>query len=83
MGGPQNGWFRMENPIKMDDLGHPHLRKPPNLNLSMIGNVTKLLKIEVWYKRCTSYMDQNLDRYLYLSTSFIFNPKNIIYPSHL
>ena len=29
IGVPQNGWFVMENPIKMDDLGYHYFRKHP------------------------------------------------------
>ena len=31
IGIPQNGWFIMENPIKMDDLGIPLLLERPKL----------------------------------------------------
>ena len=38
MGVPQNCWFIRENPIKLDDLGDPHLWKPP-----YVGNFKKSL----------------------------------------
>ena len=32
IGVPQNGWFIVETPIKMDDLGVPPFKETPKLN---------------------------------------------------
>ena len=33
-GEPANGWFKLENPIKVDEFGwYPYFRKPPNGDL--------------------------------------------------
>ena len=38
IGVPQNGWFRMENLIKMDDLGVPLFLETPILVLGRVSS---------------------------------------------
>ena len=58
---PQNGWFRVENPIKMDDLGYPHFRKHP-CNIAHVSSrfYDKLSQWTLSMSTCCLYLLEKL-----------------------
>ena len=60
IGVPQNGWFIMENPIKMDDLGVSLLLETPICKYQLVQDCVKSTLYVMWSKIASTNLFRSL-----------------------
>ena len=70
---PQNGWFTMKNPIKMDDLGYHYFRKHPYEYVIYSNNYT------AWFftKHISLFANKKIENNVLPKTFMCFFPMTL------